>query len=194
VVDYIFTNAILEGASDIHIEPKEESIRVRYRIDGILHHKTDLPVSLAPSLASRIKVLCKLDIAEKRKHQDGRIHAQVMDKDVDLRVSVYAAAFGENIVIRILYRKSTLIDIDQLGGFAAEQGPFPKDSGSAIRGDSGYRTHGKRKNNNAVCGDQLPERWQDIHYHRGGPGGIRHRRHRSRPAQPQTGAELFGFH
>ncbi len=115
VVDYIFTNAILEGASDIHIEPKEESIRVRYRIDGILHHKTDLPVSLAPSLASRIKVLCKLDIAEKRKHQDGRIHAQVMDKDVDLRVSVYAAAFGENIVIRILYRKSTLIDIDQLG-------------------------------------------------------------------------------
>ena len=115
VVDYIFTNAILEGASDIHIEPKEDSIRIRYRIDGILHHKTDLPVSLAPSLASRIKVLCKLDIAEKRKHQDGRIHAQVMDKDVDLRVSVYAAAFGENIVIRILYRKSALIDIDQLG-------------------------------------------------------------------------------
>ena len=115
VVDYIFTNAILEGASDIHIEPKEDSLRVRFRIDGILHHKTDLPVSLALSLASRIKVLCKLDIAEKRKHQDGRIHAQVMDKDVDLRVSVYAAAFGENIVIRILYRKSTLIDIDQLG-------------------------------------------------------------------------------
>lgn len=115
VVDYIFTNAILEGASDIHIEPKEESIRVRFRIDGILHHKTDLPVSLAPSLASRIKVLCKLDIAEKRKHQDGRIHATVMEKEVDLRVSVYAAAFGENIVIRILYRKSALIDIDQLG-------------------------------------------------------------------------------
>jgi len=115
VVDYIFTNAILEGASDIHIEPKEDSIRVRYRIDGILHHKTDLPVSLALSLASRIKVLCKLDIAEKRKHQDGRIHAQVMEKEVDLRVSVYAAAFGENIVIRILYRKSTLIDIDKLG-------------------------------------------------------------------------------
>ena len=115
VVDYIFTNAILEGASDIHIEPKEDSLRIRFRIDGILHHKTDLPVSLALSLASRIKVLCKLDIAEKRKHQDGRIHAQVMDKEVDLRVSVYAAAFGENIVIRILYRKSALIDIDQLG-------------------------------------------------------------------------------
>ncbi len=115
IVDYIITNAILEGASDIHIEPREESIRVRYRIDGILQHKTDLPVSLAPSLASRIKVLCKLDIAEKRKHQDGRIQAKVMDQEVDLRVSVYAAAFGENIVIRILYRKSDLIDIDRLG-------------------------------------------------------------------------------
>lgn len=115
IVDYIITNAILEGASDIHIEPREQSIRVRYRVDGILHHKTDLPVSLGPSLASRIKVLCKLDIAEKRRHQDGRIQAQVMDKEVDLRVSVYASAFGENIVIRILYRKSELIDIDKLG-------------------------------------------------------------------------------
>ncbi|MCF8146025.1 MAG: Flp pilus assembly complex ATPase component TadA [Deltaproteobacteria bacterium] len=115
VVDYIITNAILEGASDIHIEPKEESIRVRYRVDGILRRKTDLPPSLALGLSSRIKVLCQLDIAEKRKHQDGRIRAQIMDKEVDLRVSVYASAFGENIVIRILYRKSELIDIDRLG-------------------------------------------------------------------------------
>jgi len=115
VVDYIITNAILEGASDIHIEPKEESIRVRYRVDGILRHKTDLPASLALGLSSRIKILCQLDIAEKRKHQDGRIRAQIMDKEVDLRVSVYASAFGENIVIRILHRKSELIDIDQLG-------------------------------------------------------------------------------
>jgi len=115
VVDYIITNAILEGASDIHIEPKEESIRVRYRVDGILQHKTDLPASLSLGLSSRIKILCQLDIAEKRKHQDGRIRAQIMDKEVDLRVSVYASAFGENIVIRILHRKSELIDIDQLG-------------------------------------------------------------------------------
>jgi len=115
VVDYIITNAILEGASDIHIEPKEENLRVRYRIDGILRHKTDLPAFLGPGLSSRIKVLCQLDIAEKRKHQDGRIRAQIMDKEVDLRVSVYASAFGENIVIRVLYRKSELIDIDQLG-------------------------------------------------------------------------------
>ena len=70
---------------------------------------------MAPGLSSRIKILCKLDISEKRKHQDGRLRAQVMERDVDMRVSVYAAAFGENIVIRILYRQSNFIDIDQLG-------------------------------------------------------------------------------
>ncbi|SMC51294.1 type IV pilus assembly protein PilB [Desulfocicer vacuolatum DSM 3385] len=115
VLDFIISNAIAEGASDIHIEPKESSLQIRYRIDGILHHKTDLPVSMAPGLSSRIKILCKLDISEKRKHQDGRLRAQVMEQDVDMRVSVYAAAFGENIVIRILYRQSNFIDIDQLG-------------------------------------------------------------------------------
>ena len=115
ILDYIITNAILEKASDIHIEPKETAIRIRYRIDGILQHKTDLPISFALSLASRIKVLCKLDISEKRKHQDGRIEAKIMDQEVDLRVSVYASAFGENIVIRILYRKSELIGLDSLG-------------------------------------------------------------------------------
>ncbi|GAB6143464.1 GspE/PulE family protein [Desulfocicer niacini] len=115
VLDFIISNAIAEGASDVHIEPKESSLQVRYRIDGMLHHKTDLPVSMAPGLSSRIKILCKLDISEKRKHQDGRLRAQVMERDVDMRVSVYAAAFGENIVIRILYRQSNFIDIDQLG-------------------------------------------------------------------------------
>ncbi len=115
VLDFIISNAIAEGASDVHIEPKESSLQVRYRIDGMLHHKTDLPISMAAGLSSRIKILCKLDISEKRKHQDGRLRAQVMERDVDMRVSVYAAAFGENIVIRILYRQSNFIDIDQLG-------------------------------------------------------------------------------
>ncbi len=124
VLDFIISNAIAEGASDVHIEPKESSLQVRYRIDGMLHHKTDLPVSMAPALSSRIKILCKLDISEKRKHQDGRLRAQVMERDVDMRVSVYAAAFGENIVIRILYRQSNFIDIDQLGITPANKRKF----------------------------------------------------------------------
>ena len=115
ILDYIITSAITEGASDIHIEPKEKTLRIRYRIDGILRHKTDLPTSLAPNLNSRIKAICGLDIAEKRRHQDGRIEARIGDSEVDLRISVYASVHGENIVIRILRRQSELIDLDSLG-------------------------------------------------------------------------------
>ncbi len=115
ILDYIVTHAVAERASDIHIEPNENRLRIRYRVDGILRHKTDLPISLAPNLTSRIKVLCGLDIAEKRKHQDGRIQARVQDKEIDLRTSVYASVYGENVVIRILHRRSELVDLDSLG-------------------------------------------------------------------------------
>ncbi len=115
VVNFIITNAILEEASDIHIEMMDDKVKVRYRIDGMLQHKTDLPKSLAPGLASRIKILCKLDIAEKRRHQDGRIEAKVLNKEVDLRISTYASLWGESIVIRVLHRSSGLLDLTVLG-------------------------------------------------------------------------------
>ncbi len=115
IVNYIISDGYKERASDIHIEAQEKGLRVRYRIDGVLYHKTDLPLFLAPSVISRIKVLCGLDIAERRRHQDGRIEAKVMDKEVDLRVSTYVAVYGESIVIRILKRETTLIELDALG-------------------------------------------------------------------------------
>jgi len=126
IVNYIISNGIKESASDIHIEPQEKKIQVRYRIDGILHHKTDLPRSFAPALASRLKVICGLDIAEKRKHQDGRIEAKVMGQDVDLRVSTYVSVYGETIVIRILSRHSTYIDLNQLGMSPALRDQYEK--------------------------------------------------------------------
>ena len=115
IINYIITEAVKSGVSDIHIEPQSSRLRIRYRIDGILHNKTDLPASMAPGIASRIKVLCGLDIAERRRHQDGRIEATVMGKKVDLRISSYASVYGENIVIRILHRHTHLIDLDRLG-------------------------------------------------------------------------------
>ncbi len=115
VVNYIFSSAIEDAASDIHIEPQEFSLRIRLRVDGILIHKTDLPKSLIKSLVSRVKVLCGLDITEKRKYQDGRIEANILGDDVDLRVSTYPAIWGENIVIRILHRKSSFIGLELLG-------------------------------------------------------------------------------
>ena len=124
--NYIMSHAVKDGASDIHIEPRERSIRVRFRVDGILQHKTDLPASIAQKLISRIKVLSGVDIAEKRRHQDGRIQARVLGNRVDLRVSVYAAVHGENVVIRVLHRQSSLLNLDQLGLTPANRVRFQK--------------------------------------------------------------------
>jgi type IV pilus assembly protein PilB len=115
IINYIIPDGVRENASDIHIEAQENGLRVRYRIDGVLHHKTDLPGFLAPSVISRIKVLAGLDIAEKRRHQDGRIQALVLNKKVDLRVSTYVSVYGESVVIRILDRGTKLADMNSLG-------------------------------------------------------------------------------
>ncbi len=115
IVNFIVPEAVRDGASDIHIEAQESGLRVRYRIDGVLHHKTDLPIFLAPSVTSRIKVLAGLDIAEKRRHQDGRIQAQVLNRNIDLRVSTYVSVYGESIVIRILDRGTKLAELNSLG-------------------------------------------------------------------------------
>lgn len=115
IINYIIPEGVRESASDIHIEALENGLRIRYRVDGVLHHKTDLPAFLAPSVISRIKVLAGLDIAEKRRHQDGRIQAQVLNKKVDLRVSTYVSVYGESVVIRLLDRETKLADLNSLG-------------------------------------------------------------------------------
>ncbi|MFQ5677231.1 MAG: GspE/PulE family protein, partial [bacterium] len=115
IVNFIISNAVVERATDIHIEPQDKLLRIRYRIDGLLTHKTDLPTSVAQKLISRIKALCGLDIAEKRKHQDGRIQTRIMGKEYDLRVSTYAAIWGENVVIRIQSRQSSFVNINKIG-------------------------------------------------------------------------------
>ncbi len=115
IVNFLISNAITERATDIHIEPQDNLLRIRFRIDGIMQHKTDLPGQVAAKLISRIKAICGLDIAEKRIHQDGRISARIMDKEFDLRVSTYAAIWGENVVIRIQSRQSSIVDIRKIG-------------------------------------------------------------------------------
>ena len=115
LVNYILSNALTDRASDIHIEPQEKTLRIRYRIDGLIVHKTDLPMSISNSLLSRIKVLCGLDISEKRRHQDGRIRAKIFGQDVDLRVSSYSAIWGENIVIRLLQQQAKDLNIKSMG-------------------------------------------------------------------------------
>jgi type IV pilus assembly protein PilB len=115
IVDLVLSDAIKSSSSDIHIEPFDKYIKIRYRIDGMLQEKKKLPIeSLAP-LSTRIKILSNLDIAEKRIPQDGRMKVKVGNEDIDLRVSTLPTIHGEKIVIRILRSNSAQIGKENLG-------------------------------------------------------------------------------
>ncbi len=119
LVNVILTDAIKRSASDIHIEPYEKEYRVRYRIDGVLYEMMSPPLRLREAITSRIKIMAKLDIAEKRLPQDGRIKIktkiQGKAKDLDYRVSVLPTLFGEKIVLRLLDKDNLMLDLTKLG-------------------------------------------------------------------------------
>jgi type IV pilus assembly protein PilB len=119
LVNVILMSAIQKGASDIHIEPYEKELRVRYRIDGILYIIMQPPMKYRDAITSRIKIMSKLDIAEKRLPQDGRIKIRFQDagatKDIDFRVSVLPTLFGEKIVMRLLDKDKLMLDMTKLG-------------------------------------------------------------------------------
>lgn len=115
MVNAIVLQAIRERASDIHIEPQSRDMRVRYRIDGVLHEAMRPPKRLQNAIISRVKVMANMDIAEKRLPQDGRIMLQVEGKDYDFRISSVPAMHGEKISIRILDKSSTYLTINKLG-------------------------------------------------------------------------------
>ncbi|MEA4862048.1 MAG: GspE/PulE family protein [Victivallaceae bacterium] len=118
LVSLIITEAHNMRASDIHLEPMEKDYRVRYRIDGVLHKMESPPKFLQASLTSRLKIMARMDITEKRIPQDGRIQISVGDRDLDLRVSDIPTTHGESIVMRILDKASIQLDIPKLGFFA----------------------------------------------------------------------------
>ncbi len=115
IVDVILTNAVEANASDIHVEPSDNDVRVRYRIDGILHTSLRLPKNVLPAIVSRIKIMSNLKIDEQRLPQDGRFHIQVGNSDVDLRVSTLPIMGGEKVVMRILDKSGSVPTLDELG-------------------------------------------------------------------------------
>jgi len=115
IVEVILRNAIEGLASDIHIEPMEDKLRVRYRLDGILHNSLMLPKKIGPAVTSRIKILSNLKIDEKRKPQDGRFRIVEKGKQIDFRVSSLPVSMGEKIAIRVLDKEHGLIDLEDLG-------------------------------------------------------------------------------
>lgn len=120
LVNQIITSAVEARASDIHIEPNAEQVLVRFRIDGLLRNAQALAPSLRAAITSRLKIMSKLDIAERRMPQDGRIKIAIRGVDIDFRVSTIPTAFGESVVLRILDRNRVELDFSKLG-FSADQ-------------------------------------------------------------------------
>ena len=115
LVSNLLQQAVREGASDIHVEVYEKMARVRFRVDGQLYSAFDYPVALHPSVSARLKIMSGMDIAEKRKPQDGRILIRVDGRRIDLRVSVLPTMNGEKVVLRILDQESSSVGLDRLG-------------------------------------------------------------------------------
>jgi type IV pilus assembly protein PilB len=119
LVNYLIFHAVREGASDIHVEPDESALRIRYRVDGALYEKLRPPYKMLPAVSSRIKIMAGLDISERRLPQDGGIHVLMDGRPIDLRVSTLAAQHGEKVVIRIIDNRNILVNLEKLG-FAYE--------------------------------------------------------------------------
>ncbi len=119
-VDFLLQYAFDQRASDIHIEPKREKSLIRFRLDGVMHNIHNIPKQLHAPIISRIKLMARMDLAEKRRPQDGRIKANFKSKDIELRVSTVPVAFGEKVVIRIFDPDILLQDLDSMGFYPRE--------------------------------------------------------------------------
>jgi type IV pilus assembly protein PilB len=126
LVNLLITQAVTDRASDIHIEPAEKDIRIRYRIDGVLHEVMRSPKNIQAGLISRLKVMAEINIAERRIPQDGRIGLVVGGRAVDLRLATLPTVYGEKIVIRILDKTSVLLKLEDLGFSDQSYQPFEK--------------------------------------------------------------------
>ncbi len=115
LVNHILSQSVQFRASDIHIEPYQQDLKVRYRMDGVLYDIMSLPKRIHPAVSSRIKILANLDIAEKRKPQDGRIRIRIGNREIDLRVSSLPTVFGERIVMRILEKDLRVLNLNEIG-------------------------------------------------------------------------------
>src|SRR3954463_839868 len=111
----VFEDAVQANASDVHIEPQERNVRIRFRIDGVLQVQTQVDTRIGPALVLRLKLMGGLDISEKRRPQDGRFNVLVREQQVDVRLSTMPVQYGESVVMRLLTRKSGLLSLDHLG-------------------------------------------------------------------------------
>jgi len=133
VVNLVITQAVRDRASDIHIEPQDSRVRVRYRIDGALHDVLALPPKMGPAVVSRVKVLAGMNIVERRRPQDGKIAMEVDGRDIDLRVATATTIWGEKAVMRLLDKSRSLFRLDELGMEEESRPTTPRAAGRSLR-------------------------------------------------------------
>ncbi|MHC4712824.1 MAG: GspE/PulE family protein [Planctomycetota bacterium] len=126
LVRLVIEDAVRGRASDVHVEPMTDRVRVRYRVDGLCHEVQSVPKRLQGAIISRLKIMSKMDIAEKRRPQDGRILMRIDGRDIDFRVSALPATHGESVVLRILDKEKALIGLDKLGFDAEDSARFSR--------------------------------------------------------------------
>ena len=157
-INKVMLDAIKRGASDIHFEPYERSYRIRFRLDGVLKEVAAPPVQLAGKLAARLKVMSRLDIAERRVPQDGRIKMKISkNRAIDFRVSTCPTLFGEKVVMRILDPSSAMLGHRRAGLRALPEGALPGRAQPPARHDPGDRADRQRQDRVALYGSQHPE-------------------------------------
>jgi type IV pilus assembly protein PilB len=126
VVNLLITQALRDRASDIHLEPQDKNLRVRFRIDGSLHDTVELPMAMAPALVSRLKIMAGMNIVERRRPQDGQITMDIDGREIDIRVATVATIWGEKCVLRILDKSRSLYRMSDLGMPAAAHQQFAR--------------------------------------------------------------------
>ncbi|MCX8118567.1 MAG: ATPase, T2SS/T4P/T4SS family [Desulfobacterota bacterium] len=126
ILDLVMMQAISDRASDIHIEPDEKSLRIRFRIDGLLYETMTLPKAVHPSITARIKILAEMDIAETRLPQDGNFNVRMDQRGFEIRVSTFPTIYGENVVLRLLDQTSPLLTLEELGFSEEMLGQFKR--------------------------------------------------------------------
>ncbi len=150
VVDSIVTQALRERASDVHLEPQDNTIRVRYRVDGALHDALDLPAHIGPALISRLKIMAGMNIVERRRPQDGQFTLRVDGRDVDIRTATVATIWGEKCVLRLLDKSRSLIRLGELGMPEDTHTAFSTSRALTVRHGAVRRTDRERQDHHAV--------------------------------------------
>ena len=189
-VNLLVLQALNERASDIHVEPTGENLRIRYRIDGVLHDISTAPRAIASAVTTRLKVMADLNIAEHRLPQDGRLSLTVGNRPIDLRMATLPTIYGEKVVMRVLDKTNVVLGFEDLGFDADLHGDLQGRLQPALRDHPRHRPDRVGQDDDALCHVVRPQQPREEHHHGRGPRRAPHQGNQPGAAQRQGGPHL----